>query len=372
MEERIITIATCPYSRAQLIKGKLEDEGIECFLSNVNLVQPDISAGVEIRIRENDADKGYTIVEELMEEYNDIAKHYGSSEKKIKKILVPVDFSEQSTNACNYALSLANKLKADIKLLHAYFIPVVSGDPYFDSYSFQFDINNLADTLVKEGKSQMKKLVTELKDRSKKEQFTDIHISSSLIQGIATDVILNYSDEYKPGLIVIGTRGTNPNGSEIIGSVTKKIIAKSTVPVFAIPQKSVYVGIKYLHRVLFATNYDESDISSMRKLMNLISPFEMKIYCVHIAADGDDPLDHAKMEGIKKRFLEEFSDTDIVCEIIEQDDVLQGLEDYIDEKDIDLIALTTHKRGMIERLFTRSLTRKMLFHSNVPLLVFHS
>ncbi len=372
MEERIITIASCTYSRAQIIKGKLEDEGIECFLSNENLIQPDISSGVEVRIRENDAENAYAIVEELMEQYSDIEKHFGAHGKRIKKILVPVDFSEQSVNACYYALGLANKLKANIELLHAYFIPVVSADPYFDSYAFQLDIGNIATTMINEGKTRMKKLVKELKNQMKKEEFTGFKISSKVEQGIAVDVILDYAEKFKPGLIVIGTRGSGESSPDIMGSVAKKIIEKAAVPVFAIPLKSVYVGIKYMHRVLFATNYDESDIESMRKLMNLLSLFEMKIYCVHIAADGDDPLDHAKMEGIKSRFMEEFSNRNIVCEIIEQDDVLQGIEEYIDEKDIDLVALTTRKRGIIEKLFNPGITKKMLFHSNIPLLVFHS
>ena len=45
---------------------------------------------------------------------------------------------------------------------------------------------------------------------------------------------------------------------------------------------------------------------------------------------------------------------------------------YIDQAEIDLIALTTHKRGVIERLFNPSIARKMIFHSYVPLLIFHS
>jgi nucleotide-binding universal stress UspA family protein len=57
---------------------------------------------------------------------------------------------------------------------------------------------------------------------------------------------------------------------------------------------------------------------------------------------------------------------------MERKDVFQGLEDYIDEKDIDMIALTTHKRGIIEKLFNPSLAKRMLFHTNIPLLVFHS
>ncbi|MCD4697246.1 MAG: universal stress protein, partial [Bacteroidales bacterium] len=172
--------------------------------------------------------------------------------------------------------------------------------------------------------------------------------------------------------IVLGTRGKGEGMVDIIGSVTKKIIEKAKMPVLAIPHKSVYMGIKYMNRVLYATDFDDSEFKSVRKLITLVRPFGMKTYCIHVASDVKNPLDNVKMDMLKKHFREEYSDYNVVCDLIGHEDVLQGLEDYIDKKDIDLIALTTHKRGLIERLFNPSITRKMLFHTNIPLLVFHS
>jgi hypothetical protein len=63
MEDKVITIISCPYSRAHLIKGQLEAEGIECFLSNINLVQPDIASGVDVNINKEDASRAYEIIE---------------------------------------------------------------------------------------------------------------------------------------------------------------------------------------------------------------------------------------------------------------------------------------------------------------------
>jgi nucleotide-binding universal stress UspA family protein len=78
------------------------------------------------------------------------------------------------------------------------------------------------------------------------------------------------------------------------------------------------------------------------------------------------------MDSLKDHFQKEFDAYNLTCDVIKHRDVFQGLEDYIDEKDIDMLALTTHKRGIIERLFNPSLARRMLFHTNIPLLVFHS
>ena len=78
------------------------------------------------------------------------------------------------------------------------------------------------------------------------------------------------------------------------------------------------------------------------------------------------------MDNLKKQFVEDLKNYKVVCDITENDDIFEGIEEYIDKKDIDLLALTTHKRGMFEKLFDPGITAKMLFHTNIPLLVFHS
>jgi len=67
-EEKIIVIARHPNSRAILLQSRLENEGIDCFLSNQNLVQAAISGGVEIKVRRSDVEKALKVIElSLME-----------------------------------------------------------------------------------------------------------------------------------------------------------------------------------------------------------------------------------------------------------------------------------------------------------------
>ena len=372
MEEKIITIASYPYSRAQLLKGRLEAEGIECFLSNINLVQPGISTGVKVKINESDADRANKIIDEIKDEYGKAKQKTVDLLKNVRRILVPVDFSEISLNACNFALGLAHKLKAEIRLYYCFFNPVVSSEPYPEGYSYQINFNTIIDNLEKEAQVQMESLKKQLQKYLDKEKFANVKISYVLEKGVPEDQILQYSAAYQPGVIVMGTKGRSQGVANFMGSVTKKIIRKATVPVFVIPQQSVYLGINFMNKVLYATNFDESDFRTLRKLMNLVRPFNIKIYCVHVSTDEENTQCQAKMDLLKDHFQKAFDDYSLTCDIINHSDVLQGLEDYIDEKDIDMIALTTHKRGVFERLFNPSLAKKMLFHTNIPLLVFHS
>ena len=94
MEDKVITIMSCPYARALLIQGQLEAEGIECYLKNINLIQPDIATGVKVRVNKSDADKAYTIIDSMKEKFGEGKMKAVKKLKDIRRILVPVDFSD--------------------------------------------------------------------------------------------------------------------------------------------------------------------------------------------------------------------------------------------------------------------------------------
>ncbi len=372
MEEQIITIATFPYSRAQLIKGRLEAENIECFLSHVNLLQADIASGVELKINKEDAPQAIPIIENMKEEYGIDKETTIEKLRSVRRILVPVDFSSRSINACNYAIKMAQKLNAEIKLVYAYFDPVVSPDPYGEPFSPLLELDQISKNLEQEARLQMEDLAKKMRNNLRKEKTVRVKIAYDLQKGSPENVILSYSKSYKPGVVIMGTRGSGEKNQSVIGSVTKKIIEKAKMPVLAIPEKSVFMGFNFARNILYATDFDTSDFKAIRKLINLVKPFKMKIYCTHISSHENYDIDIVKMDKLKKHFKTEYKDINIVCDIISHDNIFEGIDDFIDKKDIDMLTLTTHKRGMFEKLFDPGITSKMLFHTNIPLLVFHS
>jgi nucleotide-binding universal stress UspA family protein len=371
MKDKIITIASYPYSRAQLLKGRLESEGIECFLSNINLVQGDISSGVKIRINEEDLENALRIIEQIKDEYGAAKQKTIDKLKNVRRILVPVDFSEKSENACIFALGLANILKAELKLIYSYFNPLLSTEPYFEGFEY-YQLDGVVGNLHEEAKLMIQKLVGRINQFAKQKYTGKIKISYFLDRGIPGDIILQFCEVYQPGVIVIGTQSKQENKTDLIGNVLKKLIGNINIPVLAVPHKPASLGVEYIHKVLYATDFNDSDFKALRKLMTFLRPFNIKIYCVHIAYDATNFFDSVKMELLRKHFSEEYGEFNLVCDMIQHSDVVEGLDEFIDEKDIDLIALTTHKRTLFERIFNPSLARKMLFHTNIPVFIFQS
>lgn len=93
MEEKLVTLAILTYSKAQILKTVLENEGIEAYIHNVNLIQPVISSGVRIRIKESDLPRALKIIESSAWLADEVVKEEPQkAERRSKKILIPIDF----------------------------------------------------------------------------------------------------------------------------------------------------------------------------------------------------------------------------------------------------------------------------------------
>ncbi|OFX87985.1 MAG: hypothetical protein A2W99_11525 [Bacteroidetes bacterium GWF2_33_16] len=372
MEDKLITIAMHNYARAEILRTRLESEGVECYLKNVNLIHSVVSGGVKVQVSSRNLEKALRIVEKVSEQWRE---EYQDEQEEptqgIQKILVPIDFSDYSVNACRYAIGLAEKLNAEIKLMHVYYNPVVNSMPLTDTYYYQVNMDEIIREIEIRAKNSMEKFYDDLKEKIEKEGIQGIKIDYALMRGIASEEIIEESKKYNPEVIIIGTRGQGERENDLIGSVTAKIIEESKVPVLVIPEDSIYQGIATIN-IMYATDFDDSDYHAIKKLISILSPFEFRLYCVHIGTSDSQVWDRVKMDSLKEKLLQHYSDYEIHCSIIEDKDFLAGMQEFIREKYIDIISMVTHKQGIISKLLNPSITRKVLFHTNIPFLVFHA
>ena len=73
-----------------------------------------------------------------------------------------------------------------------------------------------------------------------------------------------------------------------------------------------------------------------------------------------------KIDGIVKKA----GITKIICKVIVNKNIDEAIDYYVAESNADLLAMFTHDVSFYEKLFNRSMTRKMAFHSKIPLLAF--
>jgi nucleotide-binding universal stress UspA family protein len=368
LTERIITVGTFPYSRALLLQIQLQTEGIECFLATKDSLQPIRSS--DLRVKQADVAKALKIIDQSIK-FSGLEKEKAvRSIGVVRRILVPVDFSSLSLHACRFAVNLAQKYKAEVKLLHVFYNPAINITPYDEHYSYQVKLSNNLREIEKNARTSMVKLEQKLISWSKNEKITDVKITTGFANGEAADEILTYCQKYRPAIIIMGTRGLT-KGTHPMGRVTTRIIENSTIPVLALPDGSVK-KIDDLNSLLYATDFDPSDYSAINRLLNMLTPLNIQLHCVHVSVGYKKPWDPVKMDELKQHLTREYQEKKLKFEVIVSDNIVYGIESYIRNNGIDAIAVISHKRGTLEKMFAPSMTKKIFSETGKPLFVFHA
>ena len=368
MKDKLITVATHSYEKAQFIKMELEREGIECYLSNINIIQGAFSGGVKVRINEDDLDKGLKIIEHINEVYfkEDKLPDYPT------RVLVPVDFSDYSYSACVFAISLAKTIGAEIDLMHTYFSPLINTLPYTETFSYDLNVDKTLKQIEEKASDDMDKLHAKLKKQMKDGSLPTVKTKTILNEGVPEEEILSYAKKYRPQIIVMGTRGKNRKNNDLIGSVTAEVIERAKVPVLAIPEDTPFNNINQVKTLAYVTSFADKDLEAIDKLMKIIGKNDIDLHCVHLGHEGEDPWDEVRLSGLQDYLNKKYTGKQIACEFMEGDDLLVSMDKLIREKKIDIITLITKRRNIIARMFNPSMARRMIFHTDTPLLVFHA
>jgi len=274
------------------------------------------------------------------------------------------------------SISNIQQVSEDMRNLHpthmAYLDPLATPHSFLESYAFQLNLDQLISEVEEETNNSLTSLANRLKAEIVKKKIKGVNIEHDLVKGNSIDAILNYVSDYKPGVILMGTRGSELSGLRSFGSITSEIIKKADVPVIAVPKGYNAFEFKPPKRLLYASNFDKTDYSALRRLASFVKPFNTKIYCIHASLDKFDSFDDIQMRKIKDFLFDTIEPHKFECGILNTYDLQQGIENFIKEKEIDVMALTTHKRGFFQQLFEPSLTTKFLFQTEIPLLVFHA
>jgi len=183
--------------------------------------------------------------------------------------------------------------------------------------------------------------------------------------------LLKVSEELSPDVIIMGTKSKDETIKELLGSVTNDVIKKARVPVLTIPADSG-IDFEKISNILYVTDFSEVHYESLHKLIRLISPFKTVIYAIQFNTSKPDKWDKIKLNEFRNYCADTYRNHTIEAEILYGDNFLGELDRFIKEKDIDIIAMTRKKRNVITSLFHPEITRKILFHTNIPLLVFHT
>ncbi|HOY30629.1 MAG TPA: universal stress protein [Bacteroidales bacterium] len=366
MKTKLVTLTTAKYSKALLLKSRLEFEGIEAYLANVNLIQSDVASGVKLLVKDTDVKKALQIVNEI--EIIDSKKEDIPIRQSISKIICPVDFSEDSLNASYYALQLAAKIKADVKFVYACYSMQPMANPFPDAFSYQIGMGNIFNDEKMDAKEGMKKFKATLTKYIKEKNLPEIRYSASIIFGDPITAIPRLCKKYKSAMVVMGTKGLGKSRNYQAGSVALNTIENVSIPVLVVPREYAFATIENFN-AMYLTDFDDRDFSSFRRLMSIISVFGVNVHCIHIQQEKN-AINKIMLDELTGHIKNVYSEYDISCKLISSKDISKSVADFVKTNKINLVTLNDRKRNFLMKIFSKSIVKDILFKVNTPLLVF--
>lgn len=291
---------------------------------------------------------------------------------RLRKILVPVDFSSASNRALDVAWTIARESNADLVLAHV--IPVSTPLMYpYPALSRETEMECIDDAI--------KKL-----DRLVSYRRGEAPCGCVARFGQVADEILSVADGQKPDLVVMGTHGRRAFRRWFLGSVTEHILRKLPAPILTVTDtanESHDTTSRRFRKILYATDLVEEDRQGFNAAMAWASQFGADLTLLHVIESMDWaaiwylPPDFLKDRAAMVRLAEarlsemvagmptgaaEFSQT-----------VLEGapyrvIVSYAEENGFDLVVLNLHGKSRLERGLLGSTAERVVRGSRVPVL----
>lgn len=280
------------------------------------------------------------------------------------KILVPVNFSDYSLNALNYTLKLAEKFESEVTLLYC----------FSDYLSREEDEQSIKSEEIETLEQKYRELLSQLTQKVLEDVklYKNIRVQYRFEFGYPEDLIPEVSKLMKAEVIIMGTSKKDGPIKHAMGSITGDVVNKATAPVLAVPANS-RVDHHKIGKVLFLMELSDRDFFSLHRLIRIITPFKTEIIAVHHHSSKNlNKDDELRIEKLKEYARSTYRSHKIYFDIIKGSNFVHSIEEYVKEKDLNLIAMTRRRRTILRQLFSPSATKKILYETDVPLLIFHS
>ena len=261
------------------------------------------------------------------------------------KILVPIDFSEASKKALNYALSIGEKTNVSIHMLHVTTAPPRTGTKL---------IHKMREVAKEEDRDRV--------DQSTKQFLADKKVPNYLQEetiiryGEVSKQIINVSLQDDFDLIVMGTKGATRLTEAFIGNNTLSTLKLSVIPTIIVPMS--YVPEERDEKACIALRFDKLYGNTCEKLLK-----RCKVL-------GCDPelLSVVDRKSEEIQISVKYQMKSYPVHIMENPRPRKAISEFLKENNHGLLALHFNTYSFFKELTYPSVSTEFTFRSNIPIL----
>lgn len=280
----------------------------------------------------------------------------------LKKILVPTDFSDYAKHALRAAFRLAEHTGAEVVLLHVVeVVPTTFYAPSVFTTENNLIEQELHQHMVERAHDELKRGLEEMGDVVQK-------VAHRIVVevGRAYPIIMEYEQEEQPDCIMIGGRGADALEGTLIGSTTDKVVRHAACPVFVI--KGDFAPNR-VRKMLFATGFDEESEVAVKELKYWQEILQADLLLLRVNTPTDF-MTSREIEQAYRRFIERYelnASLHVYCDVSQD----EGIVNFADDVQADLIVVPTHQRRGISHLFLGSIAEDVVEHAHRSVLTFN-
>ncbi len=255
----------------------------------------------------------------------------------MKTIVVPVDFTDLSNKAMDFAIGLAHSIDAGLMPVHSYAIPHTG-----ETFS-----STLTELLQKNAEEAMEELVAKVPSNIPCQNMVTAYPLKEALQKLSKD---------KSNIwVVMATKGEQDWLDHQLGTNASHIVNALDVPVFLLPEDAEFAFP--LKNALFATDGEPLEDSVKLKWKDIKESLQLNAQAIKVVKNAED-VDAGIFEEMQ---LHEIYHKNIIGGITESAEFLNG----------DLTVAVHHKRNPLKSLFHSSATKRLALTHKNPLLVLH-
>lgn len=266
----------------------------------------------------------------------------------MKKFLVPIDFSDAAQNAARYAVELTKEVPgAQIIFYHVYgtisFPTISSKEEGSRQKVSESELENLKIALGESGNDSIHCVAEE----------------GSLVENINDYTLGNHID-----LVIMGITGSSKITQVFMGTNTLNVIRNISCPVMIIPPDAKYSGLK---NVVFTSDFkDVARTTPFISLKKILDTFKPQLHILNVDSEHYVELtDEFKIE--REAMDEKLAAYNPEFSFLRSYDFLEGINSFANTKDMDAIISVPRKHSFLSQLFKTSHTKKLAYHSTIPI-----
>lgn len=270
-------------------------------------------------------------------------------------ILFPTDFSETAENAFRFALHLTKKTGGQLTLIHVYELPELGR-------SLQNTSREVFEMMEKESRRNFQNAVEKMREIADDNGFTSVDFNQIMAEGHPVSRITALAKKESFDVIVMGTKGATGLKEVFLGSVASGVIDASPCKVLSIPLEASHKDD--VKKLAYMTNYKDEEVVSFNDVLDFSKELNAGLCGVHFEKDSSH-VSASEMEDWKKKLR---GDNQLDFHVITGEDIESSLVDFYHSNQVDIIAIQPRKRNFFSAIFSRSLSKNIAQHLQIPLL----